>query len=422
MVAQKTSAQNQQRTLKPRTFFCHDNLPILRGINSNSIDLIYLDPPFNKGRKFHAPVGTTAEGAEFDDIWRLDSVKDEWHNEINDRFPSLYKYLDAVGAIGSRPAKYYLIYMAARLMELQRILKDSGTLYLHCDPTASHYLKLLLDTIFGHAQFKNEIIWCYTGPSGARRNFPQKHDVIFRYTKSRDCIFNADDIRIPYKSLHSDKGQNAAIWGKSGKLQDSDERQKYLMQGKVPEDFWLDIPSGGHISPKERIGYPTQKPLALIERIIKASSDQGDMVLDPFCGCATTCVAAEKLGRLWVGVDVSQKTFELVKSRLRQEVPPDLFRGAPLFRSDTPTRTDIAFKRLPTPRDKQTLYGMQNGACKGCGTRFEIQHLELDHIIPRSAGGGNEMENLQLLCGHCNRLKGARPMEYLRARLKYLAQ
>ena len=109
MTTQKISAaQNKQRTLKPRTFFCHDNLPILRGINSNSIDLVYVDPPFNKGRKFHAPAGTLAEGAEFDDIWRLDSVKDEWHNEINDRFPSLYKYLDAVGAIGSRPAKYYL--------------------------------------------------------------------------------------------------------------------------------------------------------------------------------------------------------------------------------------------------------------------------------------------------------------------------
>ena len=418
MTTQKISAaQNKQRTLKPRTFFCHDNLPILRGINSNSIDLVYVDPPFNKGRKFHAPAGTLAEGAEFDDIWRLDSVKDEWHNEINDRFPSLYKYLDAVGAIGSRPAKYYLIYMAARLMELRRILKDSGTLYLHCDPTASHYLKLLLDTIFGHANMQNEIVWCYRGAGYPKKDFGRRHDVILRYTKTKNYVANMDDVREEYAATTKERFKYYI----GNKRRSGDFGEQTLNPlGKHPDDWWQIQPIAP--SAKERTGYPTQKPLALIERIIKASSDQGDMVLDPFCGCATTCVAAEKLGRLWVGVDVSQKTFELVKSRLRQEVPPDLFRGAPLFRSDTPTRTDIAFKRLPTPRDKQTLYGMQNGACKGCGTRFEIQHLELDHIIPRSAGGGNEMENLQLLCGHCNRLKGARPMEYLRARLKYLAQ
>lgn len=173
-----------QSTLKPRTVFCYDNLPILRGINSNSIDLIYLDPPFNKGRAFHAPIGTTAEGASFHDIWSPDEVKDEWHNQINDRYPDLYKYLDAVGMIGSRSAKYYLIYMAVRIIEMHRILKETGTIYLHCDPTASHYLKLLLDTIFGYRNFVNEIIWSYRTGGAGKKAWSRKHDVIFFYAKN----------------------------------------------------------------------------------------------------------------------------------------------------------------------------------------------------------------------------------------------
>ena len=142
-----------------RTIWTGDNLPIMRGMNSGCVDLIYLDPPFNKGRNFHAPIGTTAEGADFSDIWTPDSVKDEWHNQIIDKYPKLYKYLDSVGEIGSRSAKYYLIYMAVRLMEMRRVLKDTGSVYLHCDPMASHYLKLLMDTVFGHGNFRNEVVW-----------------------------------------------------------------------------------------------------------------------------------------------------------------------------------------------------------------------------------------------------------------------
>lgn len=415
-----------QATLKPRTMFCRDNLEVMRGINSNSIDLIYLDPPFNTGKEFHAPIGSTAEGAKFSDIWSPDSVKDEWHNEINDKYPTLYKYLDAVGEFSNRSEKYYLIYMAVRLLEMRRILKETGSIYLHCDPASSHYLKLLMDVVFGHVQFRNEIVWAYTGPSGAKRDFPRKHDIILRYSVSDKWTFNHLDIRIPYKELHTDKGKRAAIWGDSGKLQDEKNRQEYIDRGKIPEDYWLDIPSGGHISPKERTRYPTQKPLALLERIIMASSNEGDMVLDPFCGCATTCVASEKLGRLWVGIDVSKKAYELVKMRIKKEVIGDEARGEmrlydePFYRDDIPARTDIPHKAKPTPEDKKILYGEQGGNCKGCGVHFEIQHFDIDHIVPRVAGGSNELDNLQLLCGNCNSIKGERPMEYLRARIKQL--
>lgn len=389
-----------QKTLKPSTIFCYDNLPILRGINSDSIDLIYLDPPFNKGRNFHAPIGTTAEGAEFKDIWSPDDVKDEWHNEVNDRYPSLYKYLNAVEAIGNRSAKYYLIYMAVRLIEMYRILKPTGSIYLHCDPSASHYLKLLMDTIFKHGNFRNEIIWCYTGPQRSGRYFPRKHDSILFYAKTKNNTFHKDPIRVPSK------------WNQLGGFNDG---VGGINIGKVPEDWW-------HMTfgpnSKERIGYPTQKPLALLERIIAASSDKNDYVLDPFCGCATTCIAAAKLERRWIGIDVSRKAHDLVKMRLKNEVPPSFFDGVPVFREDIPVRTDKPFRRKFTAADKNRKYGEQDGKCAACRVRFDNRNLTNDHIIPLAKGGSNEYDNLQLLCGSCNSIKGNRSMEYLRARLK----
>ena len=325
-----------QITLKPYTIFCHDNLPVLRGINSHSIDLIYLDPPFNKGRQFHAPVGTKAEGAGFNDIWHEESVKDEWHLEIKERLPALFDYLKAVERIGSRSAKYYLIYMAVRLIEMHRILKDTGSLYLHCDPTASHYLKLLLDTIFGHKKFINEIVWCYHGPGSPKmKQFSRKHDVIFWYGAGSEWIFHADAVRQPYKdpsqtlrkAFHTEKNQ----------FDDPKNINLYRERGKIPEDWWeLRIAAR---SKKEYVGYPTQKPLALLERIIEASCPKEGLVLDPFCGCATTCIAAERLGRKWIGIDVSPRAFELVKARIQKEVPEDLLVASP------PRRIPVAKRR-----------------------------------------------------------------------------
>ena len=151
-----------QSTLKNRTIFCRDNLEVLRGINTESIDLIYLDPPFNKNKVFTAPIGTSAEGASFSDIFKEKDVKEEWLDIIKESNQTLHDFLEGIEKIGYRYNKYYLCYMAIRLIEMQRILKNTGSLYLHCDPTMSHYLKLLLDIIFGEKNFRNEVVWCYS--------------------------------------------------------------------------------------------------------------------------------------------------------------------------------------------------------------------------------------------------------------------
>ncbi len=464
-------------------------MPVLRGINSNSVDLIYLDPPFNKGRDFHAPIGTTAEGASFHDIWSPDEVKDEWHNQINDRFPELYKYLDAVGEIGSRSAKYYLIYMAVRLIEMKRILKDDGSIYLHCDPTVSHYLKLLMDTIFGHEMFSSEISWKRTSAHNDSFTFGNVRDTILMYGNSdvnveaikeplkektieehytekdeigsyalgdltgpktsdglsgkpwkgidpgdagrcwsvplkgnyatwieENIIPNYKSIKTPHERLNALDEAGMIFWPKTGRKMPRLKRYLEASKGQVPSNLWIDIPPVSYRS-KEYTGYPTQKPVKLLERIIKASSNANGMILDPFCGCATACIAAEKLERKWIGIDVSEKAYDLVIERIEKEIPSDMFRS-PIFRKDRPTRTDIGYKRNPTKEDKKFLYGHQNGKCAACKIKFEIQHLEIDHFVPRSQGGGHELENLQLLCSNCNRKKGNRPMEYLMARLK----
>ena len=234
------------------------------------------------------------------------------------------------------------------------------------------------------------------------------------YSKSDTWIFNRDVIRIPYKSLHTDKGKKSKIWKEDGKLQNLETRAKYLKRGKIPEDYWIDIPSGGHISPKERTGYPTQKPLALLERIIKASSNEGDLVLDPFCGCATTCVKAQHLNRKWIGIDIEKQAAELLVQRLSDDA--GFFKDF-IHTKQIPQRTDIE-KVLPSRSVKERLYKTQAGKCNGCFKDFDIFNLEVDHIIPKSKGGGDYYENYQLLCGNCNRVKGNRPMEYLRAKIK----
>ena len=298
-----------------RTIFCHDNLDILQGINNNCIDLIYLDPPFNKKKVFTAPIGTSAEGASFKDIFTLEDLKDEWVLAIKEDHHNIHRILEAVKDIEGKTSYNfcYLAYMAIRLIECHRILKETGSLYLHCDPTMSHYLKIVLDCIFGEKRFRNEIVWCYKSPNDVKKHLPRKHDIIMFYAKSDSTLFNRERIRIPY----ADKNDKPAKWVVNGK-------ERYVKKnpnGTLCLDWWHDIPSFSTASQsKERVGYPTQKPLALLERIIKASSNEGDMVLDPFCGCATTCVAAEKFNRHWVGVDVSAEAHHLVKSRLIKEV------------------------------------------------------------------------------------------------------
>jgi len=389
-----------------RTIWTGDNLPVLRGTNSGCIDLIYLDPPFNSKANYAAPIGSVAAGAAFKDTWTLSDVEVESINLIETKHPALHRVILAAMANSD---KAYLAYMAVRLLEMHRVLKPAGSIYLHCDPTMSHYLKLVMDSIFGRRNFRSEIAWCYTGPGSPKmRQFNRKHDIILWYSRGDKWTFNADAVRIPHKALNTNR-KGAAI---ADPLTHA-ARATYLAKGKVPESWWPEFSPVGRLK-RERTGYPTQKPLALVRRIIAASSNPDEVVLDPFCGCATACVAAEFEQRQWIGIDISPKAADLVRQRMAHEAG---LLDRHLHRTDIPRRTDLG-KLLPPRTHANTLYGLQAGNCAGCGHHFEFRNLEVDHIIAKKVGGTDHMENLQLLCGNCNRIKGDRGMGYLRAKLQ----
>ncbi len=444
------------------TIFTGDNLDIMRGMDDNSIDLIYHAPPFNSNRRYEAPIGSEAAGAGFKDAWTLDDTDNAWLGLIADQNPALYEIIRAVGFVGSKGDKAYLIYMAMRLLEMQRILKPSGSIYLHCDDAMSHSLKLVMDAIFGTKALRNEIVWKRNSAHNDSKSFGRVMDKIFFYGHQ----INKDAVREPLNEeyvknfyRHKDKrgtyrADNLSAKGLSGggydynfhghngpwrypekrmlELEKQDRihfpkkklgvpaYKRYLHEnkGQVPSCIWADIPPVQGRA-RERTGYPTQKPLALLKRIIAASSNEGDIVLDPFCGCATACIAAEDLGRRWVGIDISPKAAELVRTRAERELT-DFFKGTGkifevVHRVDIPIRSKDAVRS----RDiKHELFGKQEGQCNGCGDAFSFRNFEVDHIVPTSKGGPNVDENLQLLCGHCNRVKGDRDMPYLIARLK----
>ena len=406
-----------------QTIWTGDNLPIMRGMNSESVDLIYLDPPFNSKINYAAPIGSKAAGAAFKDTWSLSDVDVEWINLIEEKQPKLRRILLAAQ---SDSDKSYLIYMAARLLEIHRILKSTGSIYLHCDPTMSHYLKLMIDAIFGRLKFRNEIVWDYSSRlMDLPKFFNRKHDIILFYGKTGDNQFlmprvpwdRAEIMKRHKKKVYLDEQGEEAIWMHQGKDQNKAKLKKIseiMANGKAVSDVWsMPILTS---SAKERTGYPTQKPLALLDRIVKASSNRDDVVMDPFCGCATACIAAQAQNRKWTGIDISSKAAELVQVRMKREL--GLFYQG-VHRTDIPKRTDIG--KLPksnSRENRQKLYGEQAGNCVGCSTHFEARHLEVDHIISRAKGGTDHLSNLQLLCGNCNRVKGDRGMDYLKAKLQ----
>ena len=314
---------------------------------------------------------------------------------IADEQPAMYQVLQAAGMTHGKGMQSYLCMMAVRLQQMKRVLKDTGSIYLHCDPTASHYLKLVMDAIYGTRNFRNEIIWAYRGGGSPKKDFGRRHDVILRYSVTNDYRFVPDAVRIPYQAEGIGRTDDA-MWGRH---KGSDKVYKPHALGKVPEDWWpINVLNAND---PERMGYPTQKPLVLLERIIKASSNEGDIVLDPFCGCATACVAAENLDRHWIGIDISPKAVELVNMRLQQSMG-DLFHNRLVTaRTDVPRRTDIDAP-VPYRQNKHVLFGQQEGRCNGCRSAFEFRNFTIDHIIPEHRGGTDHVENLQLLCGHCN--------------------
>jgi len=388
--------------------YTNDNLFILTGLDSNLVDLIYLDPPFNSKRFYSAPIGSKAAGTSFKDMWKWDDVNEAYLETLAEKYPALTTFIDSVGVMHDKSMAAYLTYMSQRIIEMHRILKNTGSLYLHCDTTASHYLKGVLDEIFGKKNFRNEIVWCYRGGGSSKKDFGRRHDIIFRYSKSRNYTFIADSIRVPYQAEGIGRTDDA-MWGKH---KGTNKVYKPNPLGKIPEDWW-EINALNANDP-ERTGYPTQKPLVLLHRIIKASSNEGDIVMDPFCGCATTCVAAQQLGRKWIGIDIEKQAVDILVERLSND--EGFFKD---FTSThiPPQRTDVQIVDPDNVPVRERLYKAQNGLCNGCGVQFEIRNLETDHIIPRAKGGGDYYENYQLLCSHCNKTKGKNTMEYLRKKI-----
>ena len=414
------------------TLYTGDNLYILNGLNSEIADLIYLDPPFNSKRVYEAPVGTKAQGTSFKDIWHKEDIDREYLLEMFEEQPELARFCDTLGKIHDEAMMSYITYMAQRVLEMHRILKPTGSLYYHCDPTAGHYVKIMLDIIFGKKNFRNEICWCYKFGGRGKRDFARKHDLIYRYSKTEDYYFNGDEILIPYES-------GMAKWSYQQGL------KKDLPEGKIPEDWW-NIPTINAMA-KERVGYPTQKPEELLERIIISSCPKNGVVLDPFCGCATTCVVAQKLGRHWIGIDIEEKAVDLLIQRLsdggddskdksKTKANKGMFNDF-IATKIIPVRTDLGeeynVENQPKTREeiKNFLYQKQEGQvvdgqkkckCNGCGNYYLLKDLEIDHIIPRAKHGQDVIQNFQLLCSNCNRLKSKATMEQLKIKLRQIRE
>ena len=503
-----------------RTLFIADNLDIMRGIDSETINLIYLDPPFNTNKQYKAPIGSKAEGAEFKDIWTDEDVRFEWHGEIAEQHQELYQVIQASETLYDKSMKIYLTAMTVRLFEMKRILKPNGSIYLHCDPTASHYLKLAMDSLFGKKNFRAEIVWQRHNAHNDKL-YGAIHDTIFYYSYGEkeipsEVLIPLSDERIEdfdgcdehgkyekgdLKGPRTSEGESGKPWrgidpaetadrcwsvprtgryakyieehfipnyrsieGIHARLDALDKAdlivwssrgnprlKRYLTSdaGMPPQSMWYDIPP---VARDEDTGYPTQKPLALLERIIRASSNEGDIVLDPFCGCATACVAAEQLGRHWIGVDISPDAEDITKIRLQDEVddarlepghpnwfnpltdvtvltkPPTLTKPVEtssqiliegLFRLPSRDYTDIELQEFRSK--KHLLYGNQEGKCNGCLYPLPFRNITIDHIIPRVETGGipdDRTENLQLLCAVCNSTKGAGSQQKLITKLR----
>ena len=475
--------------MKNRTLAVMDNLPFLRSLNNECIDLIAIDPPFAANETFTGrpkPPITDAEiaeekdlakkhGAKHDegrettvqDIWTWDAnTHPDWLSRMEDDYPPVFSVIKAVEASASENEAAYIAFMAVRLIECRRVLRATGSIYMHCDTHANSYLRMLMDAVFGVGNFRNEIVWAYRGGGVPKSDFARKHDTILRYSKAQTVTFNVDAVRIPYSQDSKERLQYKARSFRDNKTYDAYEPNP---KGKHPEDWWVMQPIMP--SSKERTGYATQKPLRLYERIIAASSNPGDVVLDIFAGCATTAVAAERLERQWIACDIAYRSWTMLKRRFAlngfalsdttsatidalkgtqpalskaesntigpQELPgrndedPVPFYNLPRVRKGKKSARSATWSgRVPKDEAKELLVKEFGPYCWGCGWeaprfpsgKYDLGLLEVDHIWARrdessDSGGSDELYNLALLHPTCNRRKGNRlTLEELRQR------
>ncbi len=464
-----------------------DNLKVLRGMNSETVDLIATDPPFNTKRSRSGTAGFYVDNWKWGDErippdqWKWNEVHPKWLEEIKDNYTPLYEAIDATKHCQGEDTAAFLCFLSARLIEMHRILKNTGSIYLHCDHTANSYIRMAMDAIFGKNNFINEIAWLRkegVKHNLAKKRFPQAHDTIFYYSKSNNYIHKP--VLIPYSDEYiaknykhvDEKGRYATFpctnekggnkiyefrgikraWRfKKSRMEEMYQNglltqakpnspfryKKYLSTAegiKVP-DIWTDT---ALFEKNEKTGSPDQKPLILYERLIRTSSNEGDLVLDPFCGCATTIIAANNLKRRWIGIDrridaryhiitrmmgIDKKERERIEKYAtdKEWLDKQSEKYEIHYQDKAPIRTDIEEPTVPelavvyqhqmeplhTHAEMHQILVKQFGLqCWGCNfVPPDKRYLHLDHITPKSEGGTNDIDNRALLCQPCNSKK-----------------
>jgi len=300
----ETPAYNELKDNWQNLLFHGDNKEVLATLLElgfrGKIDLIYIDPPFKSGADYVRKI-------ELRGLKKLGRIEEDTASVLQQTM-----YFDIWNNDN------YLQFMYERLILLKELLSDTGSIYVHLDWHVGHYVKLLMDEIFGQDNFRNEIVWCYTGPSRQTNDFPDKHEIILRFSKSGHYCFNAESIRVPYKKSTLSTGKTT-LTGRA----DEDYLKELDKRGKLPEDWWADLATIGY-KHSEILGFQTQKPISLLERIIKASSNESDIVLDCFCGSGTTLAVAQKLGRRWIGCDINKGAIQLTAKRVMKIIQEQL--------------------------------------------------------------------------------------------------
>lgn len=419
-----------------------DNLDVLRRkIKDETIDVCYIDPPFNSKRNYNQIYNNIgeedrAQAHAFTDTWTWDEYAIAGYDEIlgNDkgRFQSqlvdLIRGLEPVLGRGSLLA--YLISMALRVTEIQRVLKSEGSFFLHCDPTASHYLRVMLDSVFCSqgGDFINEIVWCYNVGGKSKKHFARKHDTIFWYTKSKDYFFDGTLSGLKRETGSKSFGGILGTDEEGRRYQDKLVKatgkyyRYYLDDPKIPEDWWVDINSIQSQS-AERLGYPTQKPIALLDRILRTCSKEGDIILDAFCGCGTTVAAAQELKRNWIGIDITYQSIALILKRLEDQfgekvaeavsldgVPKDLASAEALaHKKDDRLRKEFEKWAVLTYTNNRAIINEKKGADAGIDARAYFMTGKDDNakIIFQVKSGGVKRGDIATLRGDMARENAA---------------
>ncbi len=380
------------------TLYYGDNLGVLKNLSKRDpfIDLIYSDPPFNSKKNYnilYKDLITSKENGEKATALK-EAFKDTWSNvEIGNELEELkrldnlkiFQFLHNNRGVFGDDQMIYLTMMAIRVYYMKKVLKETGSFYLHCDPTMSHYLKVLLDIIFGKNHFRNEIVWHYRRWTAASQHFQKMHDIIFRYTKSETFCFNlqyepyGDWIKKDYGYLDEKSGKRwrwHTVKGKRYKVFLEDEDQ-----GVKLNDVWQIPPIGS--TAKERLGYPTQKPVALLRRVIEASSNKGDVVADFFCGCGTTIAAAQELERKWLGVDISHLAVGLIEDKRLKNLKPIPSYGVKGFPSDVAEAEKLATEKPFEFENWIVEYKLHGHGTQKTGDGGFDGHLALDFVGKR---------------------------------------